>query len=281
MTDSASLRGTLSHLVPGPDPLDTMLRQADGLQRSGRLGEAEALCRQVLEQRPGHPSALHLLAHCALTAGRLSAAVELAEQALAAIGDSDSKVAKTASGIHATRGLALAGQGRAEEAEASLGRATELDPKSVHAHFNLGILLGQAKRPDDALAAFDTVVELMPENPFAHANRAVALVAIDRRDEALETLRTARALAPDLALATTNLATLLLNMGDEEEALVVAEDGAERNPEDAQSQLVLGRMLGIHGRLLDSRDAVQRALELDPNMSEARAAMDSLNENLS
>ena len=49
--------------------IEQAMRIAIGHHQAGRMAEAEGLYRQVLEQDPGYPDALHLLGVLALQAG--------------------------------------------------------------------------------------------------------------------------------------------------------------------------------------------------------------------
>src|SRR5882762_868626 len=58
------------------------MARAVQLHEAGRLADAEALYRAVLDEAPQHPHALHLLGVAAYQAGRHDEAIELINQAL-------------------------------------------------------------------------------------------------------------------------------------------------------------------------------------------------------
>jgi len=62
---------------------------ATQLQGQGRLQQAENLLRQILQQQPQHPFALHLLGVIAHQAGNQPAAAELMQRAIALLSGSD------------------------------------------------------------------------------------------------------------------------------------------------------------------------------------------------
>ena len=71
---------------PGDMPtvtLDDAFQFALEHHQSGRLEEAEVLCRQILAQRPNHADAPHLLGVVAHQAGRSDLAVQLIREAIA------------------------------------------------------------------------------------------------------------------------------------------------------------------------------------------------------
>src|SRR5215471_17562384 len=70
-----------------PDRTFPELNEAVGLFRSGRLREAERVCRRILANKPKHARTLHLLALIADRAGRKTDAVGLAQRAAACAPD--------------------------------------------------------------------------------------------------------------------------------------------------------------------------------------------------
>lgn len=72
-------------------------------------------------------------------------------------------------------GEAYEGLGRPREAEASLRKATEIEPSYWGTHMALGRFLFQRGRADEALAAFNRVTELVPGSAVAWSNVGAAL----------------------------------------------------------------------------------------------------------
>ena len=68
----------------GPSPVDLLLQEALAHHQAGRLPEAEALYRQILQASPDHPDALHLLGVIAYQVGQFSIGLELIDQAIRA-----------------------------------------------------------------------------------------------------------------------------------------------------------------------------------------------------
>lgn len=109
------------------------LQQALACHHAGRLGEAEALYRQILRQAPRNSDALHLLGVVALQTGHATAAVDLINQAVA--------IQQGIPDYHGNLGEALRAAGRPAEAVAAYRRALMLDPGNAGIHANLGMLL--------------------------------------------------------------------------------------------------------------------------------------------
>ena len=95
--------------------------------------------------------------------------------------------------------------GHAEEAEAALRRAIELQPHLAEAHFDLGIALYRTNRVDEAIDAYRRAIELQPDNAEAHCGLGVASLVAGRAEEASGHFHQALALRPDYATAHSNL----------------------------------------------------------------------------
>src|SRR5689334_19181609 len=106
------------------------LEQAVRLHQAGETARAEALYREVLQTRPQHADALHLLGVIALQNGQHPRAVELISQAIAV----NSKVPV----YHLNRANAMRAAGRLDDAIAGYQDAIRLKPDFAEGHFRLG-----------------------------------------------------------------------------------------------------------------------------------------------
>ncbi len=61
---------------------ETSFEDAVALHQGGRIGEAEAIYRRVLQEQPDHPGALHLLGVVRQQQGDHAAALELIGRAI-------------------------------------------------------------------------------------------------------------------------------------------------------------------------------------------------------
>jgi tetratricopeptide (TPR) repeat protein len=99
-----------------------LLAIADGQRTAGRLREADELCGQLLDFRPGHPDVLHLRALIAHDGGDESAAIDFMGQAVAA----NEKEAH----LHWNLAEMCRRAGRLDEALEASRRALTLEPRS-------------------------------------------------------------------------------------------------------------------------------------------------------
>ena len=91
------------------------MRQGLSSHQSGRLAEAEALYRRVLDKQPSHPAANHLLGLVKLQQGEAEAAVGLISRGVQVRGGDPQ--------YHCNLGVALNAAGQPGRAIASFDRA--------------------------------------------------------------------------------------------------------------------------------------------------------------
>ncbi len=199
------------------------IRIAIGHHQAGRLPEAEAIYRQVLQHQPDYPDALHLLGVIALQVGQHQAAAELIGRAVA--------VAPDAADYYPNLGEALRNLDRLEDAAAALQRAIALNPNLVAAYNNLGIVLKQLKRYDEAIVVCRRAVELNPRHFQALNNLAAACKLNGDNAAAIGYYRQALAVNPDSADICNNLGAALQDEDNDEEALVYLRRAIELKPD--------------------------------------------------
>src|SRR2546430_6373267 len=95
--------------------------------RSGRLGEAESLYRQILQADSNHAAALHMLGVLAHQTGRQQLAVEMISRAIAQNGQIPA--------FHNNLGNVYAAAGDWQGAETSFRRALDRKPDYAEAHY--------------------------------------------------------------------------------------------------------------------------------------------------
>jgi Tfp pilus assembly protein PilF len=277
--------------------VDTLaaLRSAIEHHRSGRLREAEALCRQVLRGDPNHPTALNLLGIIARQAGRPDAAAELLRRALAKVpefadayynlgnalrdcGDRRGAVAAYDSalalkpemaGWHNNRGVTLLDDGDAAAAELAFRRALSLKPDYAEAHSNLGNALSKQERLGDAIAAYRRAAGINPRFAGALANLGGALIKAGDTAAALEPLDGALKLDRQHVRATAYKAIALRELGRDAEAdylenvdLLVGSDRPPAPPGYASIAAFNETLIAdirVHPTLKEDWDPYQRA----------------------
>jgi tetratricopeptide (TPR) repeat protein len=235
--------------------------QALALQQQGRLGEAAALCRQVLAREPRNSDAMHLLGLAAATAGDLP-------QALALLGAAVQLQPGNAA-MHANLAGALAQAGRHAEAVGCYDRALALQPQLGIAHRGRGTALMHTGRLDEAVASFLQALRLAPEDDRAHNGLGVALVRAGRVTEARHHLERALALNPSNIDAHHNLAVLESMAGRHREALSSIERAVALQPQNPALHTQRGVEMLALAQHHEAIASFQRALALSPQEAPA------------
>jgi predicted O-linked N-acetylglucosamine transferase (SPINDLY family) len=182
--------------VVTPMTVQQAIELAVGHEKAGRLADAERIYRDILQQQPDEPIALHLLGRLAMRVGQMPAAEQLLRRSIT--------VDPTVAQRHNDHGVALHSLGRLDEAiealQAALAikpdlvetlsnlsagmnargqfssaielarRATEIDPAYSDAFNNLGNALNWNGHPEQAVDAYRKAVELAPAAAQWHSN---------------------------------------------------------------------------------------------------------------
>jgi predicted O-linked N-acetylglucosamine transferase (SPINDLY family) len=182
-----------------------------GHYTSGRLHDAEGVCRQVLTTDPKCAPALHLLGVLALKAGHPEPAADLIRRAI----ESDPRV----SDYYSNLSVALTTLGRFEEAAAACGQALTIEPRFAEAHYNLGNALQGTRALSEAAAEYRAALAIQFDYPQAHNNLGNVTKDMGELGEAATMYRQALVLKRDYAHACSNLANVLKDMGRQAEAV--------------------------------------------------------------
>lgn len=203
--------------------IEQKLERAVRLHNEGKLDEAEALYREVLQAVPGQQTALHLSGLIAHQRGRHREAVTLISKAL--------EGGATTATIHTNCGVAYRALGELGIAAWHIAWAISLDPESADAHFNYGLVLYDQGLLQQAALHFETVLQLRPDSATAHFHLGRIRLDEDRPALAAERLRAALRLQPEYAEAQYVLARALLAQGDSRGAVRSLEAALQLLPE--------------------------------------------------
>jgi tetratricopeptide (TPR) repeat protein len=144
----------------------------------GRLSQAEALCHQILQVRPNHADAVHLLGAIALQDSNLLVAIELLEKAVR-LNPSNPEYLNNL-------GFALHEQGHLQAAEKYYRQAIALVPGYANAWFNLHALL---LNPADMTPAIQCILKVVELNPSDMEARFIAGVLLDYSGDGVSAAR--------------------------------------------------------------------------------------------
>ena len=182
-------------------PMEVVLRGLQ-LQGEGRVEEAQAVFRGILEGHPGHFISLYSLAAMSLNQGRALEGLEYAKRCL------DGQPGHSFGWYIC--GCAYKALRQFPEALKHLDRAIEIQPDYKEAYFERGILFGELKDYYQSLAMFEKVIALDPVHRLGLLNAATSLTIVKRNVEGAEMFERLLAVDPehDYALSQLNHARL-------------------------------------------------------------------------
>ena len=214
--------------------LDDIIHNGVQAHRAGKLSEAEALYRQVLDIQPDHGEANHLLGLIAFQIGQNDQAIQLIKKAIRANPDK--------AAFHANLGPALQKKGRLDDAAASCVRAIELEPDYAEAHANLGSAFHARGNLDEAVASYRRAIAIDPDFAEAHNNLGNTLKDQGRFEEALVCYRHALNINPGDVEAHYNIGFALQEQGQFEDAMASYRQAVKINPDFAMAHYNLSNL---------------------------------------
>lgn len=188
-----------------------LLQRASAAMERGALGEAVALCEQVIARFGEEPNALMLLGLARMEQGDVAGAIGLYERALRLMPEH----------IHVLTnlGAAFRAAGRFDEARNVLEEALRIDRRHAIAQNSLGNVLLDLGARDDAKRAYERAIAVRPD--YAEAIAGLARIAEEehRLDDALRLAGRALGIAPQNVSAVLTRAKVQLR---HDEAAVAA-----------------------------------------------------------
>ena len=246
---------------PGGATGNALFERARTHHGAGRLPEAEALYREVLQATPNHPDALHLLGVLAYQVGYAAAGLELIDRAIEARPDFAE--------AHFSRGNCLYGLQRFQDAVKSYERAIEQNPLYAEAYSNRGSALNSLGQSLAALESYDRAVQLKPDYVDAYANRAGTLGALGQFQAAVQSYDEVLFLRPDFAEAHFNRGNALYFLQQHQAALESYSKAIRLRPEHAEAYFGRGNALQSLKQYQASVESYDKTIELNPLHAEA------------
>lgn len=176
-----------------PNKCDLLFGQAVSCFQQGRLDDAEATAKKVLDISPCHADSFLLLGIVYYMSGRIDEALASLKQVL--------RIKPEYPAAYNNLGIVLQNSGRLEEALVAFNLAIHYKQSYPEAYNNLGNALRDLSRPKEALDAFDTSIQMSPRSVEPLVNRGNTLSDLYRIREALQAYDTALKLEPRNAKA--------------------------------------------------------------------------------
>jgi len=258
--------------------------------RQNRLEEAENVYKQVLALKPSFVEAHNNLGEIYLRQNRLKEAEQeflkaiglaedfaLAYSNLAEVytrkkdflkaGECLEKALSLDPGLtsaHNIKGNILRQQGQLEEAVKEYRKALELDPNYEKALYNLGLCVSDLGRWTEARDYFLQAIRIYPYFGEAYAGLGLYYLNEGRWEEALKNLSKARELGYKNPVVSVNLSYAFISLKDWARAEEEAREAIKEQPDLALAYNNLAIALAQQNKLEEARQALEKALELDP-----------------
>jgi Flp pilus assembly protein TadD len=248
-------------------PIESAAAQADlgrayALLREGKLSEAEALSRHVLERLPRNAAATHLLGLIRKDAGDAAGGERLLAQSI--------EFEPRSADFRANLGHLLRRLGRLQEAERCYRDAVALDLRHRSARFGLARTLCDLRQFAAAEAECRTLTAGDPSDPQGWTGLAMVLRDQNRLAEAEAAYQQAIGADPSYATAYHNLGSLLSQMERAEEALAALSRAQSLGVKGFEMAFNRGRTLAQLYRMDEAEQAFAEAVALNPNHAEAQ-----------
>ncbi len=236
--------------------LEQEMQAAAANFRAGRHSDAETNCRRVLDARPHHPEALHLMGLIASATGRPDVAIELISKATA--------IAPSFAEAFSNLGKLYLASRQFNPAIIAFQKACSLQPNLPNGQHLLGDALHAQRRFEEAVAAYRTALRFTPQSAEVLGNLGNALQELGRLDEAITAHREALRLESASADAHYNLANALQARDQFDEAIARYEQALSLKPDHAEALHNLGNALWAVGQIDEAIAHYRRAVALDP-----------------
>lgn len=238
-----------------------ILQKAIVLHQAGKLSEADALYKKILDAQPDNPDALHMSGVIAHQTGKIERAVTLISRA--------KKGYPVMPELHNNLGLALQSAGRIGEAEVSFRTAIGLRPAYPDAHQNYATLLLGRGALDAATHHITIALRLKPNDPSFLNTYGNILQQRGQNAEAVACYQRALAIAPGFSMAHTNMGNAFRALKQWEDAARCYRSAIAASPRESAACLYLGSTLEKLGQREEAIAAYEEALRRRPGWQDA------------
>lgn len=266
--EQASLR-SLGYLAGAPtnreptiadDPknlvhVDQQLHQVIEAFQRGRTGEAVRLARELVADQPRMPAGRELFAFVLQEDERVDEAIDVLARLTAEGSASDSAKVQLA--------LLLTETGKPAQAATILGpivaRAANADNLNGY-----GIALADEGRFDEAVQQFRRALQLDPNNAPAWQNLGIVALRVNDARAAQENLSRALKLNPRLPLALNTLGVLYARQNDYPRAVDAWQRAVALDPKQYDALFNIGLVAGRSGRVEEAKRALNQFVRTAP-----------------
>lgn len=166
--------------------------------------------------------------------------------------------------------------GDVREAGAEYHRALDLQPDYAAAYDGLGRLMESVGRPEDGVYYYQRAIEANAGYPDAYLDLGDLYLRQARLQEAAVLLLKAIQIRPDFAGAFNRLGAVYARQELWQEAIAALREAERLEPKNPYHPFTLGSTYLALGSLRWAREALERALALDPQFQEAYVELAAL-----
>jgi tetratricopeptide (TPR) repeat protein len=170
-------------------------------------------------------------------------------------------------------GVAVLGQGRAEEGLAILNKACEYWPDDAQMHCNLGWAHEKLGREDEAIACYRRAADLAPDVPEPAWNLANLLLRRDAQDETAAILSRLIEQHPSHTISYITLAQAKFRQGEEANGERLLRQATALDDDVDEAWYHLGLYLLANDRADEAADALRSAVGANPRHARAEATL--------
>ncbi len=249
-------------------PLPQTLQSGISHHQAGRLQQAEAIYRQLLQVNPEHADALYLSGVIAFQKGELDTAVVLISKAIS--------LNPLKADYYSKLGLVLREQNKVDAAIACYQKALSIKPDCTEVYNNLGVAFKYQGNLDAAITCYEKALSMMPNDVNARINIGAALREQGKLDAAFEHIHKVIALKPDFAAAYNVLGIILMEQGKLEASVEYYQKALSIKPDNAEGCYNLGISYKKQGKLEAAAECYRKALSIAPGYANAYKGLGNL-----
>jgi tetratricopeptide (TPR) repeat protein len=161
-------------------------------------------------------------------------------------------------------GAELLKQGKTEEAIDNLKKAVQINPDYAEAHSNLGSIYLQQGNIDKAIYHSQTALRLDPQLAEAYNSLGIGLMHQGKIDAAISQFQKAVQLKPDFTLAENNLNRALAIQNEIAKEISRLQQLLKDDPKNVELHFQLGNLYFQNGDLNQAKQQYEKALQLNP-----------------
>jgi len=229
--------------------------------QAGRLDEAEAIYREILQRYPDHPESLQFLGLISHSRGQSEQGIELIRKAIS--------INPVTADFYNNLGAVYKQMGRYLEALECYQTAINLLPDHAEAFNNLGNVYREQGRVNEARTAFEKALSIKPDFSRAHNNLGLIQQAGNELAEAEKSFSKAIDLDSNYTEAMFNRANTLQAMGKLDEAVGEYQKVIQANPAFTSAYVNLANLYAARQNYQEAKKLYVAALKINQNLFDA------------